>query len=154
MEKLFVFKTLASKKEIDLIPYIKNYLEKHPESEILIGCDSQNKKKDSIYAIVIGLYNPGRGAHVLFSKFQTGRERDNVTRLLNEVWFSVEVAEFIKNEIGIRATWIDIDINADEKYKSNQVLASAVGIVTGMGYNVRHKGLDPMMCYAADMLVK
>ena len=77
---------------------------------------------------------------MLYSRFTTPRERENTNRLLNEVWFSVEVAEKIKSELGIKATWIDIDLNPDPKYRSNAALTSAVGIVTGMGYNVRHKG--------------
>lgn len=149
-----VFKTLSNSKQINLIPYVKDYLINNPCTEILIGCDSQNRKQFSIYAIVIGLYRPGKGAHVLYNRFSTVRERENVVRLLNEVWHSVEVAEQLKNELGITATWIDIDLNPDPKYKSNQALASAVGVVTGMGYNVRHKGLSPVMTYAADHLVK
>ena len=149
-----VFKTLIHSKEVDLIPYIKTYLEEHPETEMLIGCDSQNRRHYTIYAVVIGLYRPGKGAHVLYSRFLTNRERENTVRLLNEVWHSVEVAEKLKNEIGVKAEWIDIDLNPDPKYRSNQALASAVGIVTGMGYRVRHKGNSPVMTYAADHLVK
>ena len=152
MEK--TFRILSNGKEIDLISYIKDYLEVYPEVDILIGCDSQNRKRETVYAIVIGLYRPGKGAHVLYSRFNITRERDNVTRLLNEVWQSVEVAERIKNELGVTATWIDIDLNPDPKYRSNQALTSAVGIVTGMGYKVRHKGNCPVMTYAADHLVK
>lgn len=152
MEK--VFKILSSGKEVELISYIKTYLETHPNIEILIGCDSQNRKRDSIYAIVIGLYTPGKGAHVLYSRFHTPRERENINRLLNEVWHSVETAELLKEKLGIKATWIDIDLNPDPKFRSNQALASAVGVVTGMGYKVRHKGNSPVMTYAADHLVK
>jgi predicted RNase H-related nuclease YkuK (DUF458 family) len=148
------FKTLSQHQQVDLIPYIKEYVSQHQNIEILVGCDSQNRKRETIYAIVIGLYTPGKGAHVLYSKFNSQRERENTVRLLNEVWFSVEVAESIKNETGVIATWIDIDLNPDPKYRSNQALASAVGIVTGMGYKVRHKGLSPVMTYAADHLVK
>jgi predicted RNase H-related nuclease YkuK (DUF458 family) len=137
-----------------LIQYIQNYVRENQEIEILIGCDSQNRKKETIYAVVIGLYKPGKGAHVLYSKFSTTREREDVNRLLNEVWFSTEVAEEIRKEAGLKATWIDIDLNPDPKYRSNQALSSAVGIVTGMGYRVRHKGNSPMMCYCADSLVK
>jgi predicted RNase H-related nuclease YkuK (DUF458 family) len=149
-----VFKTLSERKDIELVPYIRDYLQEHPETEILIGCDSQNKNKETIYAIVVGLYMPGKGAHVLYSRFTTKRERDSVNRLLTEVWQSVDVAEVLKNELSLVAKWIDIDINPDPKYKSNQALATAVGIVTGMGYKVRHKGNSPVMTYAADMLVK
>jgi predicted RNase H-related nuclease YkuK (DUF458 family) len=152
MEK--IFKTLVSHNQIDLINYIKQYISLHKNVEILVGCDSQNRKRETIYAIVIGLYIPGKGAHVLYSRFNTVREKENINRLLNEVWFSVEIAESIKNQLGVVVKWIDIDLNPDPKYRSNQALTSAVGIVTGMGYNVRHKGNSPVMTYAADSLVK
>lgn len=152
MEK--TFKTLIHSEEVDLIPYIKEYLVTYPETQILIGCDSQNRRHYTIYAVVVGLYRPGKGAHVLYSRFHTNREKENVARLINEVWHSVETAERIKSEINIRTEWIDIDVNPDPRYASNQALASAVGIVTGMGYKVRHKGDSPVMTYAADMLVK
>jgi predicted RNase H-related nuclease YkuK (DUF458 family) len=152
MEK--VFKTLVTHKEVELISYVKKYKERFPDVEVLVGCDSQNRKRETVYALVIGLYKPGKGAHVIYSKWTTLREKDNVSRLLNEVWFSVEVAEKLKAELDMKAEWIDIDLNPDPKYKSNQALASAVGIVTGMGYKVRHKGNSPIMTYAADSLVK
>lgn len=148
------FKVLSTKKRVDLIEYIKEYTNNYPGIQILIGCDSQNRKQETVYALVVGLYNPGKGAHVLYSRFTTPRERENTVRLLNEVWFSVETAELIKNELNIIATWIDIDLNPDPKYRSNQALASAVGIVTGMGYKVRHKGNSPVMTYAADTVCK
>lgn len=140
--------------EVDLIPYVRQYMALNPEVEVLIGCDSQNRDRQSIYAVVVGLYRPKKGAHVLYTKYNTERERESSVRLLNEVWKSVEVAELLKNELGIKATWIDIDLNPDPKYKSNAALTSAVGIVTGMGYKVRHKGNSPLMTYAADHLVK
>lgn len=152
MEK--TFRTLSTNVTVELVDYVKKYIDSHPNTEVLIGCDSQNRKKETIYAVVIGLYKPGKGAHVLYSRFNTPRERENVNRLLNEVWFSVEVAEVLKAELGVKATWIDIDINNDRKYRSNAVLTSAIGIVTGMGYRVRHKGMSPVMTYAADKLVK
>ena len=151
-----VFKTLVGSNPVDLVPYLKEYIAKHPETEILIGCDSQNQKRDTIYAIVVGLNRPGKGAHVIYWRFEVPRVRieENSVRLLNEVWFSVEVAELIKSQIGIKPKWIDIDLNPDPKWGSNKTLTAAVGIVTGMGYNVRHKGNNPMMTYAGDKLVK
>ena len=149
-----IFKTLANHNQVELISYVKEHINLFPETEILIGCDSQNEKRETKYAIVVGLYNPGKGAHVIYSRWLIPRERDNVTRLLNEVWYSVEIAEQIKNELGVKAQWIDIDLNPDPKYKSNSALTSAVGIVIGMGYTVRHKGNSPIMTYAADKLVK
>ena len=90
------FKTLSRNETVDLLPYVRQYIQDHEDVEVLIGCDSQNRKRNTIYAVVVGLYKPGKGAHVLYSRFKTNRERDNVNRLLNEVWFSVEVAEALK----------------------------------------------------------
>ena len=60
------FKTLNKGKDVELISYIRDYVTQHSETEILIGCDSQNRKRETYYAIVIGLYKPGKGAHVLY----------------------------------------------------------------------------------------
>ena len=74
------FRTLVKREKIDLISYIKNYVSTFPDTEILIGCDSQNRKRESIYALVIGLYKPGKGAHVIYSKFATNREKEKIGR--------------------------------------------------------------------------
>lgn len=155
------YKILSSGQNIgtNLVDYVKQYRIDHPDMQVLIGCDSQNHKRDTIYAIVIGLYRPLKGAHVIYSKFNANRERDTVTRLLNEVWYSVNVAELLKSELGIQAEWIDIDLNRDEKFRSNQALRSAIGLVEGMGYKVRYKNSPsfdrlPLMTYAADSIVK
>lgn len=148
------FKTLIKNQKVELVDYVQKYVKEHPEVEILIGCDSQNRKRETFYAIVVGMYKPGKGAHVIYSRFRVPRERSETTRLLNEVWYSLEIAEIFRQELGITAKWIDIDLNPDPKYKSNEALASAVGMVIGIGYNVRHKGHSPVMTYAADQLVK
>ena len=156
-----IFRILSNNKQVDLISYVRDYLKLYPETEILIGTDSQNRKENSIYAIVIGLYRPGKGAHVLYTRFNTPRVsiKENSTRLLNEVWFSVEIAEVLKNELKIKAKWIDIDLNADIKFKSNLALSNALGLVIGMGYKVRYKNSpngnnSPLITYMCDKLVK
>ena len=153
-----IFKTLSTHKIINIIPYIKDYIKNNPETVLLIGCDSQNHKRDTMYAIVIGLYIPKKGAHVLYSRFSIQRERDNFIRLFKEVQYSIDIAEDIRNAIGVRAQYIDIDINNDIKYKSNNVLASAIGYVASYGYKFRYKNSNntelPMITYCADQLVK
>ena len=148
------YKRLHDSVKVDLIGYIKDWIELKPNVEILIGCDSQNFSDKTIYAIVVALYDKGKGAHVLYNRWKTQREPTRNVRLLNEVWYAVEVAEMMK-EAGLpKVKWIDIDINPDPKYKSNEVLRQAVGLVEGMGYSVRYKTLGPIATYAADHLVK
>ena len=148
------YKVLYGKDELELIPYVKNYMENNENVEILIGCDSQNFSDKTIYAIVVALYDKGKGAHVLYNRWKTQREPTRNIRLLNEVWYAVEAAETLKAAGLPKVKWIDIDINPDPKYKSNEVLRQAVGLVEGMGYRVRYKTLGPIATYAADHLVK
>lgn len=148
------YKKLYSGEKVDLLDYVKEYMELNNDVEILIGCDSQNFSDKTIYAIVVALYHKGKGAHVLYNKWKTQREQTRSVRLLNEVWYAVEVAEAMK-EAGIpKVKWIDIDINPDPRFKSNEVFRQAVGLVEGMGYEVRYKSLGPIATYAADHLVK
>jgi predicted RNase H-related nuclease YkuK (DUF458 family) len=148
------YKKLYSGEKVDLLDYVKEYMELNNDVEILIGCDSQNFSDKTIYAIVVALYHKGKGAHVLYNKWKTQREQTRSVRLLNEVWYAVEVAEVMKNSGIPKVKWIDIDINPDPKYKSNEVFRQAVGLVEGMGYEVRYKSLGPIATYAADHLVK
>jgi predicted RNase H-related nuclease YkuK (DUF458 family) len=148
------YKRLYDKEELELVPYVKNYMEENHNVEILIGCDSQNHSDKTTYAVVVALYRKGKGAHVLYRRWKTQREPVRSIRLLNEIWYAIETAEFMK-EAGIpKPRWIDIDINPDPKYKSNEVFRQAVGLVEGMGYEVRYKSLGPIATYAADHLVK
>ena len=43
-----IFKTLVLNQKIELIQYIKEYVSQRDEVEILIGCDSQNRKRETI----------------------------------------------------------------------------------------------------------
>lgn len=149
------FRTLYGKEIKDLASYIQDYLSTRENVEILIGSDSQNySNKKTTYGVVIALYTKGRGAHVLCSRETVPIEKNTSVRLLNEVWKSVETAEFLKENNLPKPSWIDIDLNPDPKYKSNVVLRQAVGLVEGMGYQVRHKQLGAMVTYAANHLVR
>lgn len=70
------------------------------------------------------------------------------------MWSSIETAEEITNHGLPRPKWIDIDINPNPKYKSNEVFNQAVGMCEGMGYNVRFKTLGPMVTTMADTLAR
>lgn len=149
------FRTLYGKHIPDFINYVKEYISTRDNIEILIGSDSQcfgNEK--TVYGVVIALYTPGRGAHVLCTKEIGPMEYDTSSRLLSEVWKSIEIAEFLKENEIQKPKFIDIDLNPDPRYKSNSVLRQAVGLVEGMGYKVRYKQLGALSIYAANHLVR
>lgn len=141
-------------KEVDLVEYVQKYLETHPGIEMMVGCDSQNRGKYTFYAVVVALYNPGHGAHVIFRRWKVPKENVKSIRLLNEAWFSVETAEEITSAGLPKPLWIDLDLNPNPRYKSNEVLNQAVGLCEGMGYKVRFKTLGPIITTYADFLVR
>jgi predicted RNase H-related nuclease YkuK (DUF458 family) len=149
------FRTLYGTKVPDIVEYIKDYVSTRKDVEILIGSDSQSfGNKKTVYGVVIALYTPGKGAHVLCSRESVQMESNTPTRLLTEVWKSIEIAEFLKENGIKKPKWIDIDLNPDPRYKSNSVLRQAVGMVEGMGYKVRYKHLGALTTYAANHLVR
>lgn len=150
-----VYKRFDTRQNIDLIQYIREYKMKYPNTQILIGADSQNISYKTTYVVVVALYNEGKGAHLLYNKWKEPQEYSTSTRLLKEVWSAVECAEYIKEQFGYDDIGVvDIDLNPDPKYKSNQVFRQAVGLVEGMGYKVRTKHRGAMITYAADYLAK
>ena len=148
------FKTMGGKPIPDVIAYIKEYMSTHENIEILIGSDSQRFGKEIVYGVVIVLYNVGHGGHVLCAKEKLPVEPAMQVKLINEVWKSVEVAEWLKENDIQKVSFIDIDLNPDPRYKSNSTLRSAVGMVEGMGYRVRYKHNGALATSAADHLVR
>lgn len=149
------FKTLHGIPINDIVNYVREYLNEREGVELLIGSDSQSfNNLKTVYGVVIALYTKGKGAHVLCTKDTTPLEKDTSSRLMKEVWKAIEVAEFLRENGLPRASWIDIDLNPDPKYKSNKVLRQAVGLVEGMGYKVRYKHNGAMITYSANHLVR
>jgi predicted RNase H-related nuclease YkuK (DUF458 family) len=148
------FKSLSTRKDIDLVPYIKDFLSKNENTTIFIGSDSQNRKDKTTYAAVIVLHNSGKGGHVIYAKDILPRIQDRFTRLWNEVEYSIVIAEYLTQNGIQKPNFIDIDLNPDPKYKSNQVLRSALGYVESMGYTPRCKPNAMVASYVADALCK
>lgn len=148
------FKKFSGEKIPDVESYVKTYVNAHPDVEILVGTDSQNRGDVTVYSTVIAMYNPGNGAHCVFKRWKTQRVRDMETRLLTEVSASIECAENLVAKGIKKPKYIDIDINPNQGNRSNSVFASAKGMVTGMGYDVRFKTFGPLVTTVADWIVK
>jgi predicted RNase H-related nuclease YkuK (DUF458 family) len=148
------FRKVSGEKLHNVEEYVKAYLKDYPEVEIMVGTDSQNSSRKTVYSTVIALYNPGHGAHCIFKRWVTPKERNRQTRLLNEVQASIEVADSLVAAGIKKPTYIDIDINPNPRYKSNEVFAAAKGWVEGSGYEVRFKTFGPLVTTFADWIVK
>jgi predicted RNase H-related nuclease YkuK (DUF458 family) len=148
------FKILVSNARVEVFDYVKSYLDKNPDTQIMIGCDSQNKGDNTIYGVVLVLYRNGKGGHVLYRKITFPRIRDRWMRLWKEVELSVELANFLVDRGLSKAKWIDIDLNPDPRFKSNDVLRAAVGLVESMGYKARVKPFASVASCVADKICK
>ena len=150
------FKKFTGEHLDNYVDYIQNYLKEHNEGnvDILIGTDSQNKGSSTVYSSVIVLYNQGHGGHCIFRRWKTKKEKVKNVRLLKEVEESINIANQLV-ESGIKKPkYIDLDINPNPKYKSNEVYQTAKGWVESLGYEVRFKTIAPLVTTVADWLVK
>ena len=147
-----MFRTEKGGKVTDPAAYVKEYIKSRRETpvQVIIGSDSQNYGPVTSYATVIVLYVPGHGGHVLYERDRKKREISNAARLLNEV----SRADMLKAGGVGKVDYIDIDINPDDRYKSNGVYAAAVGMVRGMGYECRCKTLGAAATYCADRVAR
>lgn len=153
MEMQHVFRSLTDNSVVDLVPYMKEKLAERNDISVYIGTDSQNYGSKTIYACVVVLHYGRNGGHVLYSKMKVERIKDRFSKLWKEVEFSLEVARHLE-ENGIHATYIDIDLNPDPRYGSNNVLRTAMGLVESMGFTPRCKPDSVAASYTADMLCR
>lgn len=133
------WKSYDGQKTIDL----KEFMEKHRDSEIFVGTDSQNyrkKEKRCVFTTVIIAYKRGKGGNVIMHSDKTGYIDALRQRLLLEAMRSLETAWFIgpliKKETVVT---IHLDVNSNLKYKSSQYKDELVGLVMAQGFNCIHK---------------
>lgn len=129
--------------DIELIK--ANIRETSPETEIMIGCDSQKcrgrKRKGFFqYIVVVIIHIDGKhGCQIYGAEFIERDYGQLKPRLMNEVYLATDVAFQILDAIGDRKMSIHLDINTDPSHKSNVALKEAVGYVRGM------LGVEPIL---------
>ena len=160
MIEIVDFKKSSGEKIPDIVEYVKNYVHTHSNIDVMVGTDSQSKDTNTIFSTVIALYDHGdgehgHGAHCIFNRWSTQRykKEQRFDRLLKETEESINIAKKLRDS-GINVEFVDIDINPDPKYKSNEAFDAAYGWVTGEGFVCRWKTLGPLITSFADWMVK
>lgn len=150
-----IFNKLSDNNKIEIAEYLKQYIQDHKFNSIRIyvGCDSHNKGEFTTYVTTVVVHVGDTGCHVLFQREKIKRINDLWTRLWNEVEKSVALAMYLR-ENGINIHNIDLDLNDDEKYASNKLVAAAKGYVQSMGIKARIKPDLLPAVHAADNLSK
>jgi len=108
------FKRFGGENIPDIIEYLREYIKSDPSTTISVGCDSIQKRRKTIYAITIMLYNSSikDGAHVIFFRENVEKIRDNFERLQRESQYCFDIGEFLNNELKdfyIRTDLTDIE---------------------------------------------
>jgi predicted RNase H-related nuclease YkuK (DUF458 family) len=121
----------------NIVEYVRNWINENKNSDIYIGCDSQETYAKITYVTTICLYQQGKGAHVIYCKeheLKTNKGKTNMhTRLWAEVTKSIEVADSLK-DLERRIT-VHVDYNSKENEKSNQLYEAGIGYAKSMGYD-------------------
>jgi len=103
----------------DIIEYLKNQIEKNPDITISVGCDSIQKRRRTIYACTIMMYNNDirNGAHVVFFRENQDKVRDNHERLHKEAQMAFDIAEFLNTELSDFYSRKDLNDFQKKSYK-------------------------------------
>lgn len=143
------FKSFDGEEIKDVRNYIKNFLIINPDTELIVGTDSEQYKNYTNYVTVICMVKKQKGVHVIYKRHKSIKIKDLYKRLWNEIEFSKITADYIKD---IKNTEIHIDINKNKIRKSNIVYDSAIGYLTSFGYSVESKPNSWAASKAADLL--
>ncbi len=137
---------------VHLLDHVRDALDLHPDVEVLVGCDSQNRSGHTIYTTTVVLRYFRNGAHVLYRREKHERIRDLWTRLWGEVERSLDVAHALTHQGGVHVSRIDMDINSDPRFGSYKLHTTAVGYVRAQGYEARTKPELLIATWAANVL--
>ncbi|HOJ89315.1 MAG TPA: ribonuclease H-like YkuK family protein [Pseudothermotoga sp.] len=113
-----------------------SFKEKSP-FKIYIGTDSDARDGVVTFATVLIVYKIGVGATYLYTLRKEYKHYDMFSRLFQETYLSLEMANFAKEMLSLTSPEIHIDIGYDGA--SRDVLSSVVGYVKGMGYSYKLK---------------
>jgi predicted RNase H-related nuclease YkuK (DUF458 family) len=103
----------------DIIEYLKEQLQEDPKLTISVGCDSIQKRRRTVYAITIMLYNGDirNGAHLVFFRESVDKIKGNFDRLQKEAEYLHDIGEFLNTELSSFYTREDLNDLTRKKYK-------------------------------------
>jgi predicted RNase H-related nuclease YkuK (DUF458 family) len=145
------FKVMGGKLQHDVCDYITT-MTTSSDVEVHVGCDSQNHKRHTVYVTTVVFRFRNNGAHVIYRKERVPKILDMWTKLWGETERSVELANLILEECGLRVHQIDLDFNSDSKYASHKLVSASTGYITSLGFDSKVKPDLLMAAWAANVL--
>jgi predicted RNase H-related nuclease YkuK (DUF458 family) len=148
-------------KLVDIIDYSAEQIRINPQVKIIVGCDSQVHGSKITYVMCIIFRHGTTGAHGIHKRFKEDRPPKSVNksqqileRLSNEVYKTMELAQYISENSSIKIDAVEFDFNEEELHISNKLISMATGWAKGLGYNVRVKPEELLACKYADHLCR
>lgn len=113
------FKKFGGEYIPDIVEYIREYVKDDPGVTITVGCDSIQKRRKTIYAMVIMLYNTDirNGAHVIFYRESHDKIRDNQERLYKEAQYLYDIGMYLDEELSSFYSRQDLTEMNHKRYK-------------------------------------
>lgn len=105
--------------------------------KLYVGSDSDERDGVVTFATVFVVYKPGVGAIYFYTTKRERRYYDVYSRLFKELHLSLEMANFVKQNLNLDSAEIHIDAGYDGL--SKQIIPTLVGYVKGMGYSYKLK---------------
>jgi len=125
------------------------------ESSIYVGCDSQHRKKSTLFGLVVVIHiDSSKGGRVFYEISKAKRIKSLRERLLKEVELAVTGALQIVESVGNRPFVIHLDINRDPAHKSSVIVNEAIGWVTAQNLEVAVKPEAWASAHVADHICR
>jgi len=138
------FRFFGNKKIVANLPEFLKSLQQNGMFQFTIGTDSIQSRGKTLFYTVLAYRIPTGGANSIYIKNVTPRIANVTARMMAETGYSVQVAMQIaeSKENNIVISSIELDINADRQWKSNDALDASIGWVKGIGFKVNYKNKD------------
>jgi len=142
--------------------YVKNWTIENPYGKVLIGCDSQVHGRRIKYSVIIVMHyidvmKIGHGCHLLICDIWEKRvAKTQIEEIPSKLWkeaqYALQTAELLdgKDEYFKKKIEIHLDFNSVEKFKSNMMYSSGMGLIQSAGYFVLGKPFAQIASNCAD----
>lgn len=146
------FRSMYDGRSVDVLTHVRQVLDSVRDVEVMVGSDSHNRARHTVYSTAIVLRFRKNGAQVLYRRERAPKVTDLWTRLWGEVERSLDVARSLTEAGRIPVQRIDMDLNSDQRFGSSRLHTAAVGYIRSHGYEPHTKPDMLIATWAANIL--
>ena len=144
-----------------MVQHVTAYLRAEPDAacRVMVGCDSQNGRDKTVFALVVVVHRVGHGAIFFYAKDIRPRVRAMQPRILTEAALALELAAKVSAALaGLASTEnlppIEVHADVGPDGPTRLLVQDVVGMVRGSGFTARVKPDAPAASHVADLFTK